>query len=82
MPLSIGLLLKQKKQRLEINMLVNFTDSTTNESIAINLANLVCVFTVKEEGVEKTVINMINGNVAVKENYLETVGRINAEMPR
>jgi hypothetical protein len=63
-------------------MLVNFTDSTTNESIAINLANLVCVFTVKEEGVEKTVINMINGNVAVKENYLETVGRINAEMPR
>jgi uncharacterized hydantoinase/oxoprolinase family protein len=61
-------------------MLVNFVDSVTNESVAVNLANLVCVFTVKEEGVEKTILNMINGNLAVKENYLEAVGRINAEM--
>jgi uncharacterized hydantoinase/oxoprolinase family protein len=61
-------------------MLVNFVDSVTNESVAVNLANLVCVFTVKEEGVEKTILNMINGNLAVKENYLEVVGRINAEM--
>jgi len=82
MLLSIGLLLKQKKQRLENNMLVNFIDATTKESVAINLANLVCVFTVKEEGVEKTVINMVNGNITVNENYLEVVGRINAEMPR
>jgi hypothetical protein len=63
-------------------MLVNFIDVTTNESVAVNLSNLVCVFTVKEEGVEKTVINMLNGNITVKENYLEVVGRINAEMPR
>ena len=63
-------------------MLVNFVDSVTNESVAVNLANLVCVFTVKEEGVEKTILNMINGNLAVKENYLEVVGRINAEMKR
>lgn len=61
-------------------MLVNFVDSVTGESVAVNLANLVCVFTVKEEGVEKTILNMINGNLAVKENYLEVVGRINAEM--
>lgn len=79
---NTGLLLKQKKQRLENNMLVNFIDVTTNESVAVNLSNLVCVFTVKEEGVEKTVINMLNGNITVKENYLEVVGRINAEMPR
>ena len=58
----------------------NFNDSVTNESVAVNLSNLVCVFTVKEEGVEKTILNMINGNIAVKENYLEVVGRINAEM--
>ena len=63
-------------------MLVNFIDATTNESVAVNLSNLVCVFTVKEEGIEKTVINMLNGNITVKENYLEVVGRINAEMPR
>jgi hypothetical protein len=63
-------------------MLVNFIDATTNESVAVNLSNLVCVFTVKEEGVEKTVINMLNGNITVKENYLEVVGRINAEMPK
>lgn len=61
-------------------MLVNFVDSVSNESVAVNLANLVCVFTVKEDGVEKTILNMINGNLAVKENYLEVVGRINAEM--
>ena len=61
-------------------MLVNFVDSVTNESVAVNLANLVCVFTIKEDGVEKTILNMINGNLAVKENYLEVVGRINAEM--
>lgn len=79
---NTGLLLKQKKQRLENNMLVNFIDATTNESVAVNLSNLVCVFTVKEEGIEKTVINMLNGNITVKENYLEVVGRINAEMPR
>jgi hypothetical protein len=78
--LNIGSPSNQKNQRLENNMLVNFNDSVTNESVAVNLSNLVCVFTVKEEGVEKTILNMINGNIAVKENYLEVVGRINAEM--
>jgi uncharacterized hydantoinase/oxoprolinase family protein len=80
MKLNIGSPLNQKNRKSENNMLVNFVDSVTNESVAVNLANLVCVFTVKEEGVEKTILNMINGNLAVKENYLEVVGRINAEM--
>jgi hypothetical protein len=44
-------------------MLVNFIDATTNESVAVNLSNLVCVFTVKEEGVEKTVINMLSSKL-------------------
>lgn len=61
-------------------MLVNFTDATTNNSLAVNLAQLVCVFTVEEEGVEKTILNMLNGNLAVKESYLETIGRINGEL--
>lgn len=80
MILTTGSPLNQKNQKSENNMLVNFVDSVTGESVAVNLANLVCVFTVKEEGVEKTILNMINGNLAVKENYLEVVGRINAEM--
>jgi hypothetical protein len=63
-------------------MLINFTDAVSNQSIALNFDNIVCVFTVQEEGVEKTIINMINGNLAVKENYLEVVGRINAEMSK
>jgi hypothetical protein len=61
-------------------MLIHFTDSSTNNSIAVNLNQLVCIFTVEEEGVEKTILNMLNGNLAIKESYLEAVGRINGEM--
>lgn len=61
-------------------MLVYFTDATTNGSIAVNLNQLVCVFTVEEEGVEKTILNMLNGNLAIKETYLDAVGRINGEL--
>lgn len=61
-------------------MLVYFTDATTNGSIAVNLTQLVCVFTVEEEGVEKTILNMLNGNLAIKETYLDAVGRINGEL--
>jgi hypothetical protein len=61
-------------------MLIHFTDATTNGSIAVNLNQLVCVFTVEEEGVEKTILNMLNGNLAIKEKYLDAVGRINGEL--
>ena len=72
---------KEKKlKNLNLVMLVYFTDSETNSSIAVNLNQLVCVFTVKEEGAEKTILNMLNGNLAIKEAYLDAVGRINAEL--
>jgi hypothetical protein len=61
-------------------MLIHFTDSSTNNSIAVNTNQLVCVFTIEEDGVEKTILNMFNGNLAIKESYLEAVGRINGEM--
>ena len=77
---NIGLHLKPKKQRLENNMLIHFTDASTNNSIAVNINQLVCVFTIVEDGIEKTILNMFNGNLAIKKSYLEAVGRINGEM--
>lgn len=58
-------------------MLVNFTDGQTNKPIAINSNHVVIVFTsVAEDGTESTVISVLNGNVVVKESYLNTLGKL------
>jgi hypothetical protein len=58
--------------------LLHFTDSVSGMSVAINPSKVVCVFTNKDpdSGLETTVINLVNGNVGVTEDYLETVGRL------
>ena len=63
-------------------MLVYFTDNNTQKSVAINPKHVVCVFTTvaTEETPEFTIVNMLNGNVALKEDYLEVVGRLNGEL--
>jgi len=63
-------------------MLIIFTDATTGNSVAINPTHVVCVFTNTDEktGLTATVINMLNGNVAVTEEYTEVVGRIQSEI--
>jgi len=63
-------------------MLIIYTDATTSNSVAINPEHVVCVFTNTDEtsGVTSTVINMLNGNIAVTEDYLEVVGRIQSEL--
>jgi hypothetical protein len=59
--------------------MLHFTESISKSSIAINPKHVVAVFTATEgEQKGKTVISIVNGNIAVEENYLETVGRLNA----
>jgi len=63
-------------------MLLHFRDATTSNTVAVNPHHVVCVFTNKDEtsGLTSTVINMLNGNIAVTEDYLEVVGRIQSEL--
>jgi hypothetical protein len=62
--------------------LLHFTDSVSGMSVAINPSKVVCVFTNKDpdSGLETTVINLVNGNVGVTEDYLETVGRLQGSL--
>jgi len=56
-----------------------FTESISKSSIAINPKHIVAVFTATDgEQKGKTVISIVNGNISVDEDYLETVGRLNA----
>ena len=57
---------------------IHLTDVVSGNLVAINPTKVVCIFTNKdaETGVETTVINLVNGNVGVTEDYLETVGRL------
>ena len=57
---------------------IHLTDVVSGNFVAINPTKVVCVFTNKdpETGLETTVINLVNGNVGVTEDYLETVGRL------
>lgn len=56
-----------------------FTEAISNTSIAINPKHVVAVFSATEgEQKGKTVISIVNGNIAVQEDYLETVGRLTA----
>jgi hypothetical protein len=59
-----------------------YTDATTGNSVAINPEHVVCVFINKDEttGLTTTVINVLNGNIAVTEEYTEVVGRIQSEL--
>lgn len=60
-------------------MLVNFTDANNDNAISINPEHVVAVFEIAEgEKQGTTVINVVNGNVLVKESYVEAVGRLNA----
>jgi hypothetical protein len=58
-------------------MLLTFTEIDTGKPIAINPEHVALVFVATPEGKEeRTLINMLNGNVAVAEAYLDVVGAI------
>lgn len=59
--------------------MLTFTESISGSSIAINPKQVVAVFTATEGDQKgKTIIGVTNGNIAVAEDYLETVGRLTA----
>ena len=56
-----------------------FTESKSNDRIAINPDYVVAVFTAKEgEFSGKTVISLISGQTVVEENAVEVVGCLQA----
>lgn len=63
-------------------MLMMFTDALTGSSVAVNPEHIIAVFVAPEKSdIEgKTVINIPSGTVAVTEDYLTVVGRINGEL--
>ena len=63
-------------------MLLTFTDATTGNSLAINPQHVVVVFITKDEqsGNETTVINLLNGNVAVSESYIDVLGQLQGQL--
>jgi hypothetical protein len=62
-------------------MLLTFTDANTGNAVAINPTQVVCVFTGKnDDGVEQTVINLLNGNIVVGEDYLTVVGQLQGQL--
>jgi hypothetical protein len=62
-------------------MLIYFTEAGTGNSIAVNPTHVVCVFEqdIKEVG-KKTVINLLNGNVAVEEKVIDVVGTLQGQL--
>ncbi|CAB4133420.1 hypothetical protein UFOVP250_172 [uncultured Caudovirales phage] len=62
-------------------MLVNFVEAGTGKSIAINPVHVVCLFEKAFDDLgEKTIISMINGNVAVDESYIEVMGVLQGQL--
>ena len=60
-------------------LLLTFTEADNGKPITINPEHIVLVFTATPEGKEeRTIINMLNGNVAVSEAYDDVISKISA----
>jgi hypothetical protein len=59
-------------------MFLTFTNAESNEQISVNRDNVVCLFTAKDDaGLSRTVLSVVNGNIAVAEPYLEALRILN-----
>ena len=62
-------------------MLVYFTDTVTQQQIAINPTYVTAVYVVPEGDLKgKTVIGLTNGNVVVDESQITVVGVIQGQL--
>ena len=60
-------------------MIVKFTESKSNQVIGINTDHIVAVFEASEGDFKgKTVLNLLNGAVAIEEDLLNTLGTLQA----
>ena len=58
---------------------LKFTESKSKECIVVNTDNIVAVFVATESDLKgTTVINLINGMVAVEEDFLTVAGQLSA----
>jgi len=62
-------------------MLIPFIDAETESTIFVNPKQISVVFEGKNpEGIQLTMINLLNGNVATLEPLLDVVGKLQAEL--
>jgi hypothetical protein len=62
-------------------MLVPFLDAETGKTIFVNPTQVAVIFEGKNpEGIQLTMINLLNGNVATEEDILSVVGKIQGEL--
>jgi hypothetical protein len=62
-------------------MLLRFNDAETGNPIWVNPKQVSVVFSGKNpEGIELTMINLLNGNVATTEDILSVVGQLQGEL--
>jgi hypothetical protein len=62
-------------------MLIPFVDAETGNSIYINPIQVAVIFEGKNpEGVQLTMINLLNGNVATEEDILSVVSKLQGDL--
>jgi len=62
-------------------MLIPFLDAETGKTIFVNPNQVAVIFEGKNpEGIQLTMINLLNGNVATQEDILSVVGKIQGEL--
>ena len=62
-------------------MLLNFTESVSKQTISVNPKYVVAIMTVAEGDLkDKTLISLVNGSVAVDEDFLVVSGEVKGAM--
>ena len=62
-------------------MLIPFLDAESGNTIYVNPKQVAVIFEGKNpEGIQLTMINLLNGNVATQEDILSVVGKIQGEL--
>lgn len=60
-------------------MILKFTESKSNQVIGINAEHIVAVFEASEGDFKgKTVLNLVNGAVAIEESLIDVLGQLAA----
>ena len=62
-------------------MLLPFIDAESGRTVLVNPKHVAVVFEgVNPEGVQLTMINLLNGNIATEQDFLTVVGMIQGEL--
>lgn len=62
-------------------MLIPFNDAESGRTVFVNPKHVAVVFEGKNpEGIQLTMINLLNGNIATDQDFLTVVGMIQGEL--